>query len=240
MLQEVGRTRSSGTVRNLKIVASEMFRIAVQNKLRDDNRVAGIKVRARPGRSMVIATREQARAIEEAIEPHYRLLVRTLFATGCRWGEAIALCGTDVERRGSGYVLKIRRTVSEVRGKPYLKPYGKTATAVRDITIPGELALELLAYGDHLCFVGPRKGKFLIRANFWHRWRRAVEAAGITGLRVHDARHSHLSWLANDPRVPLAAVRDRAGHSSLSVTSKYVHVIPGDEDPCLAALREAA
>jgi integrase len=84
MLQEVGWTRSSGTVRNLKIVASEMFKIAVQDKLRDDNPVAGIKVRARPGRSMVIATREQARAIEEAIDPHYRLLVRTLFATGCR------------------------------------------------------------------------------------------------------------------------------------------------------------
>jgi site-specific recombinase XerD len=46
------------------------------------------------------ATRDQAKAIEDAIPERYKLLVRALFATGCRWSEMIAIEGTDVERRG--------------------------------------------------------------------------------------------------------------------------------------------
>ena len=49
---------------------------------------------------MKYVAREQARNVEDAIHPGYKLLVRTAFATGCRWGEMIALRGTDVEQRG--------------------------------------------------------------------------------------------------------------------------------------------
>ena len=155
----------------------------------------------------------------------------------------IAIKGTDVERRGSGYVLKIRRTVNETwKVGLYEKPgggwCGKSTRATRDITIPEALALELMQFGSRLCFTNT-VGGWLRRADFRQRaWKPAVEKAEVPGLRVHDTRHSHASWLANDPRVPLAAVRDRLGHSSLTTTSRYVHVI-GD-DPCLTALGEAA
>ena len=95
-----------------------------------------------------------------------------------------------------------------------------------------------MRFGDKLCFTNTIGG-YLHRANFRTRvWKPAVTTAGIPGLRIHDTRHSRASWLANDPRVPLAAVRDRLGHTSLTTTSRYVHVI-GD-DPCLAALGVAA
>ena len=42
----------------------------------------------------------------------------------------IAVKGTDVERRGAGYVLKIRRTVNETwKVGIYEKPYGKSLKA---------------------------------------------------------------------------------------------------------------
>jgi hypothetical protein len=81
-----------------------------------------------------------------------------------------------------------------------------------------------------------QRGGYLCRSNFRSNWKRACAAAGLPALRVHDARHSHASWLANDPQTPLANVRDRLGHSSLAVTSRYVHVMQSDTDPCLAAL----
>jgi integrase len=52
-------------------------------------------------------------------------------------------------------------------------------------------------------------------------------------------RHSAISWWANSG-IPLAAVRDRAGHSNISVTSRYRHVMPGDADPFAAFLGQAA
>jgi integrase len=201
---------------------------------------AGINFRIKDRREMQIATREQAKAVEAAMPPRYKLLVRTAFATGCRWGELIAIRGTDVEERGTGYVLKVRRTVIEVRGERSERPHGKSQKAQRDITIPAPLAAELMAFGAALCFTNARGGylrRSAFRAAFWIP---ATRKADVTGLRVHDMRHSHASWLANDPRVPIAAVRDRLGHSSIAVTSRYVHVMPGDADPCLAALGEVA
>jgi integrase len=232
---------ADNTIRHALVVADLMFASAVP-KLRDDNPATDVKkkFKVRDQREMQFATREQARAIENAVPQRHRLLVRALFTTGCRWGEMIAVKGTDIERRGTGYVLKIRRTIGETSGEGvYLRNYGKTAKAKRDISVPEALALDLMKSGDKLCFANA-KGGYLRRSDFRRlAWKPAVKAAGIPGLRIHDTRHSHASWLANDPRVPLNAVRDRLGHTSLTTTSKYVHVMPGD-DPCLAALGEAA
>lgn len=205
-----------------------------------DASCAGVSYRIRGRREMKFATREQARAIEDAISPRYKLLVRLLFTTGCRWGEAIAVRGTDVEQRGTGYVLRIRRTIIEVDGARSERAYGKSARAQRDVSIPPALAADLMAYGTGLCFTNARGGylrRNAFRSGFWLP---AIRKAGVPGLRVHDARHSHASWLCSDPRIPLAVVRDRLGHSSLTVTSRYVHVLPGDSDLCLSALEGAA
>lgn len=200
---------------------------------------AGVNFRIKDRREMMTASRQQARAVEAAMSPRYKLLVRTAFATGCRWGELIAIRGTDVEARGTGYVLKVRRTVIEVNGERSERPYGKSQKSKRDITVPESLALELMAYGSSLCFLNARGGylrRNAFRSGFWLR---AVEKAGLKGFRVHDMRHSAISWWANSG-IPLAAVRDRAGHSNISVTSRYIHTMPGDADPFAAFTSEAA
>jgi integrase len=236
-LEKLGR--ADATISHVITIAFLMFEAASRSKVCESNPCDPVKVKIRDQRQMMVATREQAKAIEGAMPERFKLLVRSLFATGCRWSEMIAIRGTDVERRGSGYVLKIRRTVNETwKVGLYEKPYGKSLRSTRDITIPAALALELMRFGVGLCFTNTQGG-FLRRADFRQRaWMPAVKAAGIPGLHVHDTRHSHASWLANDPRVPLVNVRDRLGHSSLTTTSRYVHAM-GD-DPCLAALGEAA
>jgi integrase len=221
---------SDGTVsRTLDVVRQLLPKAATE----------GVKFRIKERRRLKIATRQQAAAIEVAIDPRYSLFVRTLFTTGCRWGEAVAVRGTDVEQRGTGYVLKIRRTVEEIGRNCSERGYGKTASAMRDITIPGDLARELTAFDRELCFPGPKCG-YLKRSTFRRVfWLPAIEKAGIPGLRVNDTRHSAISWWVS-ARIPLGDVRDRAGHSSISVTNNYIHAVPGDDDPFLAILGEAA
>ena len=197
-LEKLGR--ADNTIRHALVVADLMFASAVP-KLRDDNPATDVKkkFKVRDQREMQFATREQAKAIEDAVPARHRLLVRALFATGCRWGEMIAVKGTDIERRGTGYVLKIRRTIGETSGEGvYLRNYGKTAKAKRDISVPEALALDLMKSGDKLCFANT-KGGYLRRSDFRRlAWKPAVEAAGIPGLRIHDTRHSHASWLAGE------------------------------------------
>jgi len=199
----------------------------------------GVRFRIKERRRMKIATRKQAAAIEAVIDARYGLLVRTAFATGCRWGELIAIRGTDVEARGPGRVVKIQRTVEEVGQAFTERGYGKSAKAMREITIPETLALELMAFGGELCFTGPRGG-YLKRSTFRSvYWLPAIEKAGVPGMRVHDMRHSAISWWVA-AHIPLADIRDRAGHSSIAVTNTYVHTLPTGDDPFLSVLGEAA
>lgn len=58
------------------------------------------------------------------------------------------------------------------------------------------------------------------------RWQfeRGRRKAGLSHVRFHDLRHSFASWLASNPEVPMSAIRDLLGHSSLAVTNRYSHL----------------
>lgn len=52
-------------------------------------------------------------------------------------------------------------------------------------------------------------------------------AAGLPHVRFHDLRHTAASWwIASGASLPV--VRDLLGHSNLSVTSRYLHLMTGD------------
>ena len=59
----------------------------------------------------------------------------------------------------------------------------------------------------------------------WAEWKALLKAAGIRDARVHDARHTAATLLLAqgiDQRV----VMEILGHSQISMTSKYAHVLP--------------
>lgn len=65
----------------------------------------------------------------------------------------------------------------------------------------------------------------------YHQLRREFEAAraaaGLPHVRFHDLRHTAASWWLGTGS-SLATVRDLLGHSSVAVTSRYLHLLPGD------------
>ncbi|MGH3192616.1 MAG: tyrosine-type recombinase/integrase [Streptosporangiaceae bacterium] len=233
-------TLSAGSVRHVRTVLSEMCKTAVIDGLMDANPCASVKLKTESTAEMLIATPAQANAIRAFIGADYKLLVETMFATGMRYSELMGLRPCDVDICGAVAVVKAGRSVIvEVGGRPVHRDYGKSKNASRDIKIPADLGQRILAVAGDGWIFRAQRGGYLSRTNFRRIWKRACADAGIRALRVHDARHSHISWLANDPKVPLANVRDRAGHSSLAVTSRYVHVMAADTDPCLDALQRA-
>jgi integrase len=228
---------SSGTVRHIRTTLNEMLKCAVIDGLIDRNPCDGTKIKPESNREMMIATPAQAKAIRTAIGAAYMLLVEVMFATGMRYSELMGLRPEDIQINGNIAVIKAGRSVMvEVGGRPIHRDYGKSKNASRDVRVPADLGRRMVdGARNGFVFRGPRGG-YLSRSAFRYHWQRACEAAGISGLRVHDARHSHASWLANDPQTPLANVRDRLGHSSLAITSRYIHVMHADIDPCMAAL----
>lgn len=240
---------SSSTAYHVFCVLRLIVVTALQDGLVDKDVTAGISVQRKGSKEKVIATPAQARAIQDAIDPHYRLLAETMFATGMRYGELMALKVSDIRDKvaggvSRGMVIKVSRSIAEISGKPVERPYGKTAHATREIPVSSALASKLAAQGlkskDSYVFRNTR-GLYTRRSNFGRTWGRACQAAGIPGMTPHGARHSVASWLANDASVPLVAVQTMLGHGSLAQTSTYVHHIDGDgDDPRLAALARIA
>lgn len=76
----------------------------------------------------------------------------------------------------------------------------------------------------------PRRGEFV----FWNEetkdrlkdvkgpWAAACSRAKITGVRLHDCRHTALSTMIRNG-ADIATVQKIAGHSSILMTSRYLH-----------------
>jgi integrase len=59
---------------------------------------------------------------------------------------------------------------------------------------------------------------------FTQRFQKASRDAGVPQIRFHDLRHGHCTYLM-EAGVPLPAIAQRVGHSSIAVTGDiYSHV----------------
>jgi integrase len=182
---------------------------------------------------------EADRLIAE-IPDRCRALVILALSSGARWGELVGLRRHRFNPlRGT---IEVVETLHELNGRFWFDQ-PKTPKSRRIISLP-KYAVDVLndhiaTYGigrDDLIFTTPQ-GTPLGRANFRARvFAPACQRAGINGLRFHDLRHTHASWLLSDS-IPVTAVSQRLGHASVSMTlDVYSHVMPETGDVLLAAL----
>ncbi|MFG2532432.1 tyrosine-type recombinase/integrase [Streptomyces sp. NPDC048516] len=71
-----------------------------------------------------------------------------------------------------------------------------------------------------LIFTAPEGGAWHSGVFHAHRWKPALNAAGLAGLterpRIHDLRHTHASLITG--KVPLPVIQARLGHESITTT----------------------
>lgn len=67
-------------------------------------------------------------------------------------------------------------------------------------------------------------------------WSRVCKSAGITGLRIHDLRHSFASSLVSSG-ASLPLIGALLGHSDPATTARYAHLY---DDPQRAAVERVA
>jgi integrase len=162
---------------------------------------------------------------------------------GLRQGEASGLTVDRIDflRR----TLRVdRQLVSRYVPEPVLAP-PKTESSHRTVPL-ASFVLDALA--EHLRRFPAEPGELVLRTpqglpvdsdRFGHQWRRACKAAGVSGLRYHDARHTFASTLLSRG-VSIKAVADWLGHASATVTlSTYAHLMPADEEVARAVLDAA-
>jgi integrase len=192
-------------------------------------------------------TTDDARQFLAAARGHrHEHLFAVLLGTGLRIGEALALRWSDVDLDNG--VITVRHVLERIHGRPWrlavpksesgkrLVPLiGPTAEALRaQRTLTLEMRLAVGAAWQDLDFVFPTAiGTPGDQSNVYHQFKKLLRQAGLPDCyRVHDLRHSTATNLLA-AGVPDRLVMGIMGHSQLSMTMRYQHVLP-------SMLKEAA
>lgn len=160
--------------------------------------------------------RKLARFLEETGHRPAADLFVFLVETGCRWGEAAALVGSDVDlERGAV-------TFSKTKGnRPRTIPLTSRARNAIEANMPPLLHYKVWPYT-------------------YERFRRMFERARLycgvdEALTLHSCRHTCLTRLAQR-NVSLAQIRAWGGHSTLAAVARYLHVQTDALSSCVEAL----
>ena len=231
------------TIRNSHGLLHSVLGTAVDSGYIDNNPCTGMRL-PRTGeetrRDERYLTHVEYGALRDAMLPQHRALTILLFGTGLRWGEATALQVGDVNLTGAVPTLRVTkawkgRGAGRAIGPPKSPKSRRTVMLAAQVT---EALVPLLDRpADARLIVGARGG------DVWHGswrdrvWLPACARAGLDPVpRIHDARHSHASWLI-EQGATLEMVQDQLGHESILTTRKiYGHLQPAMR----AALADAA
>jgi integrase len=178
-------------------------------------------------------------AILEHVPVYWQPLVWTLAMTGVRWGEATALRVRDVSIPKR--TVRVARAWKRVDGGWRLGP-PKTKKGRRTVDLAPELVALLVPlvkgrHPDDWLFTSRRGDTHVHHSNFRERvWIPALDRAKLHKRpRIHDLRHTHVSWLIAQG-VPLPAIQRRLGHESIQTTvDTYGDLIPDLQREAAAA-----
>jgi integrase len=244
--------RSATTIRRLLVQAGSVMASANKAKLASGNPFRGHRLGRRDRdqhTEMVILTHDEWALLRGCLpEGVHRDLATLLVGTGLRWSEATALAVGSVDPLARPPRLHVARAWQDdgeggfQLGPPKSRRSRRTVTftaAVLDAVLPHVSGKE-----DRELVFTTASGTTIRHSN-WHNrvWLPALDLANLRGMvkrpRIHDLRHSYVSWLVADG-VDVAAVSKRLGHESISTTiDRYHHILPSVDDSALAALDRA-
>ena len=167
----------------------------------------------------------------------YKTLFETLYFTGMRIGEALALNWNDLNNSCISVNKTIAKDIDKKTGKHFITS-PKTLTSNREIKIDDKLNnhLEELKkyYKDNISFennwfiFGGLKP--LAQTTVGNRFKKYIELSNVKKIKIHEIRHSHASLLISIG-TPATVIQKRLGHSDLQTTlNTYSHMLPKDED----------
>ena len=162
-------------------ILSKMFSLAVQWKLRPDNPCKGIERNDEAGRQRYLTSAELPRltkALTEHPDRQAANIFRLLLLTGARRGEVLAARWADVDLE------------SGVWTKPGASTKRRTEHRVPLSAPARQLITKLEQTESEYLFPGRSEGH---RVEVKGNWAAICKAAKITGLRIHDLRHSYAS-----------------------------------------------
>lgn len=156
-------------------------------------------------------------------DPIYYVCFEILYWCGIREGELLALTPADIDLKNK--LIDINKTFHHLNGRNYTTD-PKTRKSKRKVSMPDFLCEEIDEYFK-LVYKLQDDGRMfpITKSSLTNAMARGTKKAGLTHIRIHDLRHSHVSLLIN-MGYSVVAIGDRVGHESSEITFRYAHLFP--------------
>ena len=233
-----GRPTAKKTLGDIKVTASQVFRLAITNRVIDYN----------PADAVIVpksAPQEHRRALTEEEQgwiintPHkMQLAAMIMMYAGLRRGELLALTWSDIDLEKR--TITVNKAVEYHNGVPSVKMSTKTDAGMRVVSIPDVLADYLVKQSKTSLLVFPSAtGKLMPGCSWsrmWDDYLRAINKAyghssvadpdviTIPRFTAHWLRHTYATMLYM-AGVDVLTAKELLGHSDVKTTlGIYTHL----------------
>ena len=115
----------------------------------------------------------------------------------------------------------------------------KTESSTRVIAMPPTIMQDIKKYADSLYECPDRLFDVTEKKLIWNL-KKYLKAAGLPPIKIHDLRHSHVSYLIHHG-VPITTISKRLGHKSPQITlNTYSHMYLESESDVADLLEKEA
>jgi integrase len=216
-------TKSGSTYAANRCIAvlSKMFSLAIRWRMRSDNPARGIERNTEYGRRRYLSGEELGRLVAALAKHQDRQaadIVRLLLLSGARRGEVLSMRWADLDL-GKGVWSKPASSTKQ--REAHEVPLSAPARALlSDIAERYAREHPRKPLGEYV-FPGTGSSGHVVEIK--KSWRHLCRAAAVSGLRIHDLRHSYASQLVSGG-ASLPLIGALLGHASPSTTARYAHL----------------
>lgn len=238
---------SMTSAKNVHGYLSSIFNHAVKMEYANSNVAREVgNIQGTDKKQMEYWTLEEFKVFLNHLESDlYKALFMTLFYSGMRIGEAVALTWQDIDFENN--IIDVNKTVHLGNVTP-----PKTESSIRKIEMPqhtinaiAQIKLQTKPKHDYYVFGEfydhlphtTANGYFLRKIRQINK-KETNKKVKLKEIRLHDLRHSHASYLINKG-YDIQIVSKRLGHSKISTTYDiYAHLYPNKESEAVKAMED--
>jgi integrase len=200
-------------------VLSKMFSLAVRWGMRETNPCKGIERNTEHHRRRYLSGDELARlttALAAHSDKQAANIIRLLLLTGCRRGEGLSMRWTDIDLGKGLWSKPPSSTKQKEHHEAHLSaPVCALLAGISEQQTDKRQGLPT--------YVFPGTGATGHRVELKKDWAQLCKSAGISGLRIHDLRHSFASAaISGGASLPLVGAL--LGHANPTTTARYAHM----------------
>ena len=175
---------------------------------------------------------DEIKQLKDAFKGHkFESLILTALGTGLRQGELLALKWENVNLDEK--YLEVKETVKKVyvfddKGNKQLETIyntPKTQNSIRRVDLPDKIVNILSNMEKVSEFVFNVNGKPISAKTLFGNWKKVLSNSKIPYKKFHSLRHTYATMLLSHG-VDLKTVQDLMGHSDITITQIYLHVLP--------------